>query len=95
MAPKIYAHVLSYSFMFGITTVAAVGLSKQWSKTDEEKNQELLNNYPELVKKSQGSKNNMEGFFKKMKDPTNKELDEDFSGLLKGGGGDIKRTQQW
>jgi hypothetical protein len=75
MAPKIYAHVLSYSVMFGITTVAAVGLSKQWSKTDEEKNQELLNNYPELVKKSQGSKNNMEGFFKKVQNRVTLSID--------------------
>jgi hypothetical protein len=66
MAPKIYAHVLTYSLMFGITTAVAVGVSKTWSKTEEEKNEELLNKYPELIRKSQDGKKNMEAFFKKV-----------------------------
>lgn len=66
MAPKVYAHVLMYSSLIGITTAAAVGLSKLWSKTEEEKNNELLEKYPELVKRSQDQKKNMQAFFNKV-----------------------------
>lgn len=66
MAPKIYAHVLVYTTMFGITSGIAIAVSKIWSKTEDEKNAELLDKYPELVRKSQDGKKNMQAFFNKV-----------------------------
>jgi hypothetical protein len=66
MAPKIYAHVLVYTTMFGITSGIAIAVSKTWSKTEDEKNAELLDKYPELVRKSQDGKKNMQAFFNKV-----------------------------
>ena len=66
MAPKIEAHVLVYTLMFGITTAAAVGFSRAYSKPQAELDAELRAKYPELIKRSQDQKIHMQAFFDKV-----------------------------
>lgn len=68
MAPiKFQAHVLYYSVMFGVTTAVAWGIAKSFSVTEDEKSAELMAKYPDLIKKSQGQKMEMQAFFDKVK----------------------------
>ena len=68
MAPKIEAHVLVYSLRFGLTTAAAVGFSRAFSKPKEELDAELRAKYPELIKRSQDQKIHMQAFFDKVQE---------------------------
>ena len=67
MAPKVGAHVVVYTLMFGGTTLAAIGFSKTFSKSQGELDAELRAKYPELIKRSQDQKVHMQAFFDKVR----------------------------
>ena len=66
MAPKIEAHVLVYSLLFGVSTLGAVIVSKSYSRPQAELDAELRAKYPDLIKKSQDQKVHMQAFFDKV-----------------------------
>lgn len=66
MAPKVGAHVVVYTLMFGGTTLAAIAFSKTFSKSQGELDAELRAKYPELIKRSQDQKVHMQAFFDKV-----------------------------
>lgn len=66
MAPKIEAHVLVYSLLFGVGTLGAVIISKSYSRPQAELDAELRAKYPDLIKKSQDQKVHMQAFFDKV-----------------------------
>ena len=66
MAPKVDAHVLVYTLIFGVSTAAAIGLSKAYTKPQAELDAELRAKYPDIIKKSQDQKIHMQAFFDKV-----------------------------
>jgi hypothetical protein len=66
MGPKIEAHVLVYSILFGVGTLGAVLFSRAYSKPQAEIDAELRAKYPDLIKKSQDQKIHMQAFFDKV-----------------------------
>lgn len=66
MGPKIEAHVLVYSLMFGLGTLGAVSFSRAYAKPQAELDAELRAKYPDLIKKSQDQKIHMQAFFDKV-----------------------------
>ena len=66
MAPKIDAHVLVYTLIFGVSTAGAIGLAKAYTKPQAELDAELRAKYPDIIKKSQDQKIHMQAFFDKV-----------------------------
>ena len=89
--PKIGSRVLEFGAYAGVFTLAAVGYSKVYGKSEEDKHEELRRKYPDLVA-SKESKKAMQQFFDSVKanknDPENQKK---FDQLLHGGKGKMKR----
>lgn len=90
--PKVGSRVVEFGAYAGLFTVAALGYSKVYGKSEEDKQEELRRKYPDLVGQSQGSKKAMQQFFDSVKankdDPNNQKK---FDQLLHGGKGKMKR----
>lgn len=89
--PKIGSRVLDFTLLLVVGTAATVGASKLFSKSEEEKEAEIRRKFPELVKQSEDNKKNMQAFFNAIKkDPNDREKNDLFNNLLKGGKGEVK-----
>ena len=91
---KIQAHVLYFSSMVVIGTAAALGISRTFGQSDEEKEAMLRAKYPERTKQSEAQRAEMQKFFDKMKENNAKrqgEQDDQFRNILMGGTREIKR----
>lgn len=90
--PKVGSRVLEFGSYAGLFTVVALGYSKVYGKSEEDKQEELRRKYPDLVGQSRGNKQAMQDFFNSVKkdkdDPSNQKK---FDQLLHGGKGKMKR----
>lgn len=101
MAPKIriQAHVASFGGLVLVGTAVALGISKAFGQTDEEKERVLRAKFPERTKQNEAQRVEMQKFFDKMKANNAKkggegEQDGTFSDLLHGGRGNINRASK-
>ena len=99
MAPKIriQAHVASFGGMVLVGTAVALGISKVFGQTDEEKERTLRAKFPERTKQNEAQRVEMQKFFDKMKANNAKkggegEQNGTFSDILHGGRGNINRA---
>mmetsp|Transcript_17881 Transcript_17881/g.30082 ORF Transcript_17881/g.30082 Transcript_17881/m.30082 type:complete len:119 (+) Transcript_17881:161-517(+) len=95
MPPKIriQAHVLTFTLLCGGASIASYYLSEVYGVSEEQKRAILLQKYPERVRKSEEQRKQMQEFFDQMKG-SNDNLDTKFTGVLKGGKGDMKRWHE-
>ena len=90
--PKIGSRVLEFTSYAGALTLASLGYAKVYGKSEEDKQKELKEKFPELVGRSKEQKQAMQQFFNSVKDNKDdagnkKKFDE----LLHAGKGKIKR----
>ena len=77
--------------MLAIGTGLALGASRVFAPSEEEKERVLRERYPDLVKQSEGNKKAMQAFFSQIKaDPNDQAAQHKFDDLLKSGKGAVK-----
>mmetsp|Transcript_20200 Transcript_20200/g.20300 ORF Transcript_20200/g.20300 Transcript_20200/m.20300 type:complete len:129 (+) Transcript_20200:238-624(+) len=91
---KLNASVAAFSVLFGTTTAAALLFSRAFGKSDEEKIKSMIEKNPSILKENAERREKMKVFFEKMKN-NDQDLDQMFSGTLKGGKGDLKRQHKY
>lgn len=64
---KIKAHVLQFGLLCGIPTGIAILYSRSYSLSEEQKHQQILEKFPEIVQKNQKQQKEMQEFFTNMK----------------------------
>jgi len=83
---KIGSRVFEFAVLVGGATALGIAFVSVFGKTEDEKEANLRQKYPELVKNSQENKKHMKKFFDQMKhSDTNPEQQKLFEDLLNGG----------
>jgi len=93
---KIFAHVASFSTICIGGTVLALGISKVFGQSEEEKLAMLRSKYPtQNSPKQAAQREEMQKFFNQLKNQSGKreagDLDTKFNDILKGGKKEIRR----
>jgi hypothetical protein len=90
--PKIGSRVLEFTSYAGVFTLASLGYAKVYGKSEEDKQKELKEKFPELVGRSKEQKQAMQQFFNSVKDnKDDTENQKKFDQLLHAGKGKVKR----
>ena len=88
---KVGSRVVEFGAILVVGTGAALGISRLFSPSEEEKERLLRERYPDLVKQSEGSKKQMQAFFDTIKaNPNDSAAGAKFDDLLKSGKGAVK-----
>jgi len=90
--PKVGSRVVEFTSYAGVLTIGALGYSKVYGKSEEDKQKELEKKFPELVGQSRGNTQAMQQFFNSVKNNKNDaDNQKKFDQLLRGGKGEVKR----
>lgn len=88
---KVSSRVLDFTLLLLVGTGATVGAARFFGKTEEDKEAEIRRKFPDLVRQSEANKKNMQQFFDTLKkDPNDKDAQNKFDLLLRGGKGEVK-----
>ena len=92
---KVGSRVVEFTLLVGVSSLVALGISRAFSPSEEDKERVLREKYPDLVKQSEGSKKNMQAFFDKIKtNPNDVDAQARFDDLLKSGRGAVKNQSE-
>ena len=88
---KVGSRVVEFGAMLAIGTGLALGASRMFAPSEEDKEKVLRAKYPDLVRQSEGSKKSMQAFFDTIKrDPNDKEAAAKLDDLLRSGRDGVK-----